>query len=306
MEVRMLEDNVKKLINDKAEDLNNQSNIAEHVSGIIDNLNRYIDLKIELDISQLNSYLNDLSKYFTTTLYISLSPGLKLLRARAFKTPHREKKVQELSYISNEKRENASLGRLNLSAEPVYYGCIYFNDVYGGVNVGFSEINATPNQTINILRSEVITKLDVYFIGIYDYIFRETRPYFITEDIFNYFKEIYNFQKCKYSKDVFLAHQLCDTFFSNILRMIEHGNLYKVTSILSKLFLEGNEIDGVVYTSVKAEGSPVVAIKTTSVDSKLSHKKVESFLIQRDYGYSFYKALPNGLGEISGDKIVWQ
>lgn len=302
----MLEDNVKALIAEKARDLNNMSYVADNVSYIIRRLNYFIDQHIDLEDTEINVCLDQLIGFFTTTLHIPLNSGLKLLRARSFDDRHLESEIQELSYISKAKSHHSGLGRLNLSNVPIYYGCIYFNDASGGVNVAFSEIDAKPTQTINILYSEVTEELHVYFIGIYNYIFREMRPYFISENIFDYFREVYDYQKDTYSEDVFLAHQLCDAFFSDILRRAECGNLYKVSSKLSKLFLEDSNIDGVIYTSVKAEGSPVVAIKTTSVDSKLLHKKAESFVVENDFGYAFYRAKHYDTGKINGTGIEWQ
>lgn len=302
----MLEDNVKKLIDAKADDLNQQKNVAEYISCIVQRLNDFIDQKIDLGNSEVDSYLEQLVGYFTTTLHLPLTPTLEILRARAFEKEHCEINVNELSYIATEKKYNVTLGRFNLAREPIYYGCIYFDGVFGGVNVALSEIDAKAGHTVNILRSEIIEELNVYFIGIYDWVFRESKPYFISEEVFNYFKEVYDYQKKKYSENVFLAHQICDAFFSDILRRANHGNLYKVTSLLSKLFLETNNIDGVIYTSVKAEGSPIIALKTESVDLKLSHKKAESLLVQSSYGYAFYRAVSTGIGAINGNKIEWQ
>jgi len=306
----MLETKVKKLIDEKAKDLNSQENIAECVSCIIRRLNEFIDEDITLKDDEIKSYLDQLIGYFTTTLYLPLLPELKIMRARVFEEAYRASDVNELSYIPEAKKACVTLGRLNLAEEPIYYGCIYFNESWGGVNVALSEVNAKPMQTVNILRSEVTEdkELNVCFIGIYDLIFREAKPYFMTEDVFSYFKDVYGYQQEKYTENVFLAHQLCDAFFLDILRRREHGNLYRVTSRLAGMFLEGDEVDGVVYTSVKAEGSPVIALKTTAVDSKLCHKKAESFLVKKDYGYALYNALLTAGGEINSSEstIVWK
>lgn len=60
-----------------------------------------------------------------------------------------------------------------------------------------------------------------------------------------------------------------------------------------------------IYTSVKAEGSPVIAIKPVSVRSKVSHKKAISFEVQESYGYAMYKANPLYQGVVNGEKINW-
>jgi hypothetical protein len=306
----MLKKDDKDFIDMKAKDLNNKDySVAENISEIISALNAFINTDIDIKDTEIEEYLDTLIGYFTTTLHIPLIAGLKILRARKFNTQyHLEKEVKKLSYISKEKSSDlCEMGRMNRDRESVYYGCIYFrDDNTAGVNVGFSEIDAKPNQIVNVLRSEVNKDLNVLFIGIYDYIFRERCPYFISEDTFNYFKVVYEYQKKAFSDDVFLAHQLCDTFFSDILRKNEHGNLYKITSKLSNLFWEGKDIDGIIYTSVKAEGSPVIAIKTDSVDNKLSHIKADCYEIQKDFGYAFYRAKHTHSGKVNGDSIDWE
>jgi hypothetical protein len=276
------------------------------VSCIIRRLNDFIDKKIELDSHQVTNYLDNLIRYFTSTLHIPVQPGLKLLRARAFECEHYERDVAELSYIPEKYKSRVVLGRLNIDQEPIYYGCVYFNDIDGGVNVAFSEVDAKSGQTVNVLRSEVIAELNMYYIGIYDHIKRNSRPDFISEETFGYFKEVYSLQQSTYSNDAFLAHQLCDSFFADVLRRPKHGNLYYITSVISKLFMEVNNIDGIIYTSVKAEGRPVVAIKPISVEYKLKHERAECYRINYDYGYALYRASKTGNGIIDSGAVIWK
>ena len=81
--------------------------------------------------------------------------------------------------------------------------------------------------------------------------------------------------------------------------------MYIVTSILASLFLNGDKVDGILYTSVKAEGSPVLAIKVESM-YKIEHESAISFEIQENYGYALYKAKTLYKGQINGEKIAWQ
>jgi len=302
----MIEQRLKDLIDRKANDLNSKDySLSKEVSRYIDELTSYINEEKNIEDENLEKYLDQLIGYFTTTLTIPLSSGLKILRARQFNSPHLEKDVQELSYIAKSNSHFSRMGRMNKDGESIYYGCIYFNDEYGGVNVSFSEVHAKPKKTINVLRSETKEEINSYFIGIYDYVFRGKRPYYISEKSFDYFKKIYDYQKKKYTEDAFMAHQLTDAFFSDILTRNEHGNLYKVTSKLSGFFLETPNIDAIIFSSVQAEGSPVIAIKPTSVDKKLTHLKADCFYILDDYGYAFYNAKLTHNGCINNGSITW-
>lgn len=235
-----------------------------------------------------------------------INSGLKLLRARPYGNLHLESNIKELSYIPNEKSDLVRLGRLNKEKESIYYGCIYFDDEQGAINVAFSEVNANPSQTINVLRSVTTSDLNLHYIGIYDYIFRRVKPTFIRDEVYEYYSEVYQYQKDKFTEDVFISHILCDAFFSDILRRPCTGNLYKVTSILSsKIFSDYPNIDGIIYTSVKSEGNPVVALKTTSVEDKISHIKVDSFNILFDLGYGLFRANHTHCGVVDNNEISW-
>jgi len=300
----MLEKRIIDLIDFKAADLNGKGDIATDVSKIINKLNSYINQEFSLTENEVDKYLINLGGYFSTSMYIPIAPETKFLRARTFDNQHLETKVSELSYISKDKRNFSNMGRLNPKGVPIYYGCIYFNDI-GGINVGFAEINAEANKTVNILRSVNTHYLNLYYVGIYDLVHRNCKPQFMSDEMFEKYNEVYEYQEQVFSQSAFLAHQLCDAFFSEILRSKEYGDLYKVTSRLPTLYLEEDTIDGIIYTSVKAEGSPVVVIKTESIDSKFSHRGSDSFDILYDYGYAKYQANHTHTGTINNNKISW-
>lgn len=293
------------LIESKALDLNLKTKVARDVASIINKLNDYIDENISLTVKDVEEDLATLGGYFTTSLYIPIDPNCKFLRARSFEQHHLEKNVHELSYIPQKNSHDARQGRCNAKGESIYYGCIYFEDK-GGVNVGFSEIDAISGKAVNVLRSKNTHQLNVYYIGIYDLVHRECKPMFMDDTMFAKYREIYDYQQEVFTPDVFLAHQLCDAFFSEILRRKAHGNLYNVTSRLTSFFLEEDHIDGIIYTSVKAEGAPVVAIKPQSVDNKLNHFQCDSYNMIYDYGYGRYEALHVSTGNISNSVIYWQ
>lgn len=76
--------------------------------------------------------------------------------------------------------------------------------------------------------------------------------------------------------------------------------------MLSAMFLESKHIDGIIYTSVQAEGSPVIAIKPTSVSKKIEHLYAESYMIEENYGYANYRAKKIYEGKIEArGTIIW-
>ncbi|MEA1972400.1 MAG: hypothetical protein U9N34_03775 [Candidatus Cloacimonadota bacterium] len=304
-----IEANVKKLIIDKAKEMNPKAlYCCNSVSIITKQLNDYIDGRSNLNEERIACLLDHLVGYYTVTFDIPLDAGLKILRAVKFDNLDKKpcfSEVSRLSYIPKDSKITSSIGRLNKYGKSIFYGCLYFNDNFGGYNVAFSEVNALKNEKINILKSEATAEIKVNYVGIYDYIKRESKPYFLSEETYLYFKAVYEYEEKMFDKYVFVAFQLCDAFFSDILRRKESDRLYIVTSILASLFLEGDKVDGLIYTSVKAEGSPVIAIKPSSVDSKISHKEAISFEIQENYGYAMYKANPLYQGVVYGKIINW-
>jgi len=304
-----IEESIKKIIRIKANEMNPDAlYCCNSVSIIIKQLNDFIDGVINLNEKRIAYLLEYLVGYYTITLDIPLDKGIQILRAVKF--DNLEKKpcfgeVSRLSYIPKNSKVIPSIGRLNKYGQSIFYGCVYVNENFGGYNVAFSEVNALKNERINILKSETIAEIKVNYIGIYDYIKRESKPYFISKEVYSYFKSVYEYEEQIFDKYVFVSFQLCDAFFSDILRRKESDRLYIVTSILASHFLEGDRTDGLIYTSVKAEGSPVIAIKPASVDSKVSHKKAVSFEVQENYGYAMYKANPLYQGVVNGCIINW-
>ncbi|MFA0062480.1 hypothetical protein AB4370_22130 [Vibrio cyclitrophicus] len=301
----MFNEEVKSLIDRKAVDLNSKGDLAGYVASKISALNGYIDGKFKLSEKQIDDILSELVGFFTTSLYIPLEAGTKLLRARAYSEIHHETDVSQLSYISEDNSDKARLGRLNQEKQPIYYGCIYFSEK-GGINVAFSESNSNVGDTVNVLRSDVTKDINVHYVGIYDHVHRQSKPRFMSMYMFKFYSSVHQYQEQQYTESVFSAHVLCDAFLSDILRRKESGDLYKVTSKLLNIFCDSDEIDGIIYTSVKSEGDPVVALKTSTVDSKMSHKRSDCYRIINDYGYAQYQALHTHTGEIQGvNSIAW-
>ena len=308
---KILEKHVTDLIDAKAVELNSEGDLAAYVSSKILILNDYINQKRELSEQQVDEILSELAGYFTITLDISIpidacvNGEVKFLRARTYKVVHCEEEVSELSHISEEKKEIVGLGRLNKEKQPIYYGCIYFTDT-DGLNVAFAESNSEVGDTVNILRSKTIKEIKVRFIGIYNYVHRQSKPWFISPVMFEYFTKVYEYQEKNYTDSVFMACLLADAFFADILRRKNSGNLYKVTSKLFEIFSDSESIDGVIYTSVKSEGDPVIALKPSTVDSKIEHASCDCYRITNDFGYAKYRALHTHTGLINAEnKIIW-
>ena len=152
----MLESKLVELIDKKALEMNPDALYhCNFVSTIIKQLNDYIDGKINLNNERVTSLLDHLVSSYTITLDIPLDSGLTILRAVKF--DHFEKKpcfceVSRLSYIPQNSTIVPSIGRLNRCGESMFYGCIYFDRNFGGVDVAFSEVNALKNEKINILK----------------------------------------------------------------------------------------------------------------------------------------------------------
>lgn len=292
-------------IDEKAIELNKREDLAKDLSVRINVLHDFIEGRCDMSEAEIDHYLNWIVSNFTTPYPIRIGEGMKILRARKNSKGAREEFVSELSYRPRNDLDSIGIGRLNKEKKSIFYGCIYFEGD-GGVNVAISEAEAVVGETVNVLRSVTDSELNVWFPGIYDYVHRMCRPYFIREDIFKSFCDIYNYQNSKYSENAFMAHVLCDAFLSDIMRRENHGNLYKVTSKLLPLLEKNESYDGILYTSVKSEGSPVLALRPESVDVKFRHVSCDSYTVLGDYGYAKYKAEHSHKGVISSNLVAWE
>ncbi len=120
------------------------------------------------------------------------------------------------------------------------------------------------------------------------------------------FKLVYEYQKDKLNSYLMVSYQLCDAFFSDILRRKGDNRLYKVTSTLASLFLDGTGTDAILYSSVQTEGGAVLAIKPCKIDEKLEHISTLAMHINKNYGYGIYNTSTLYTGIIKGDDIEWQ
>ena len=294
-------DNVAREFNSTADSRLNE------VSTIIKQLNDFIEGKSELSTKGIEERLDELIGYYTITLDLPVPEDLKILRAKKFEEGKDEKpcfsRVDELSYPPS---KYVALGRCNKKSESIYYACLYSSESSGNHHVAFSEVNAIKGDRVNVLRSEFNGNVHLRYIGIWNHVFRDIQPNILSLNQWLYYKKVYKYMQNKFDTDLFVSYQICDAFFADILRCKGSKKLYKVTSILSAMFLESGKADGILYTSVKSEGSPVVALSTKAVNDKLKHISTESFEIKEDYGYSKFRAKNLYSGTIEGSgKINW-
>ena len=295
-------DNVAVELNPKALECLNK------VSAITKQLNSFIDGNLEISDKGIEERLDYLIASFTITLDLPIPPGLHIIRARKFeegkdKEPCFEK-VSELLYPP---ADYASLGRCNKKGESIFYACVCIDESACRSNVAFSEVNALEGERINLLKSKFTETINLRYVGIWNHVVRSAKPYFLDDGQWEAYVDVYKRMEDKFHKDLLGAYYLCDAFFADILRRKGSERLYKVTSTLTAMYLESGNADGILYTSVKSEGSPVVALSTTAADTKLVHISTESCEVLKDNGYAQYstKILYTGTIDESNGSINW-
>jgi len=261
------------------------SGILPKVGDMIRELNEHIEGEVSLSENKIREYLAYLIGHVTLTEYISMGKQT-ILRARLII----EENIFCTSQLSYVPKEKAKSGRLNQEKESIFYGCLCWSQ-RDGINVAFSETKANSGDTVYLLRSQIKSyeRLDVVYVGIYNYILKNSKPAFLSDDMYQHFCAVYEYQRKKFSRDLFMAFQLCDSFLSDIMSKKYNDNaLYEITSTLGSLFLEDH--DGILYTSVEERGYPLIALKPEIVDKKLQHLEVQEFKVTENYGYCIYRA----------------
>ena len=210
-----IEERLKKLIDAKTQEMNPiSSECIKEVSIMVKQLNDFINGTLSLSKKAIEERLASLIGFYTITLDIPIDSGLQILRGRKYEEGKDVepcfKTVDELSSVPSER---ALLGRLNQDKESIFYGCIYSDKIKGGVNVAFSEINAQKLERVNLLRSQTKDKIILRYIGIWDYVYRNLKPYFISEANWQYYKSVDKYMQKKFKEEVLMAFQICDTFF---------------------------------------------------------------------------------------------
>ena len=295
----MLTDRMKLLIDSKI--CKNPLEECRYISSSIKDLNCFINGTVELSELHIENILTNFVQY-GIYLDIPLEKDTTILRAVRYTDKDISKpyyvEVSRLSYIPKNSTAIPKVGRMNKDKIAMFYGCI--SNEINDVNVAFSEIDSLPYEYINVLHSTVHTEIKVRYIGILDYYKRGIEPPFkvnpLFENMWEYYKETYNEMSLT-------AVGLVDTFFSDILKRKNYGRLYTVTSILASIIIEDKTTDGLIYPSIKAEGSPNVVLKPLAVKTKITYKECLCFHINENFGYAVYNATIKFNGKIKDNKI---
>lgn len=301
-----IEAKLKALINHKGEVECGYTAIL-HTSTYIRQLTAHITGSCTLTNYEIEAKVGFLAGYVTITLDHPLME-LEFLRARVCEGQSFTN-INDLSYIQKTSCTFPKAGRLNLNGQALYYASLAVKQDDTALRVVLSEAQAKELDHLNVLRSQQVTgsDLNLRIIGIWDQVRRSERPYYLNQDTFDYYSEAHEYMANQFSKELFLAYELTDRFFADLLSKEGNERLYQVTSALSNVFLSGNS-DGVLYSSVKAKGEPVVALTPLAVDAKLEHQFATEVLIEKSFGYEFFQfktlAKTSNIDEVSG-KLEW-
>lgn len=278
-----------------------------HSSVYISQLNDHINGMCELAMHEIKSKVDFLAGCMTITLDHPINE-LEFLRVRLCEGQNFTN-VDDLSYIKKTSCTFPKAGRLNLTGQALFYASVAIKQDDTALRVVLSEAQAKQLDHLNVLRSHQVIGTDIYLriIGIWDQVRRNEKPYYLSQDTFEYYTKARKYMAKKFSQELLLAYELTDRFFADILSREGNERLYQVTSFLSNVFLT-EKCDGVLYSSVKAKGEPVVALKPQVVDDKLVHQFATEVLIDKSFGYEYYQfrtlTKTSSIGRESG-KLEW-
>lgn len=276
-------------------------------STYIKHLNGHIKASKSLTLDEIDSKVDYLAGCLSITLDQPLTE-LELLRVRTCEG-QQFKSVDDLSYIKQTTPTFPKDGRLNQMGQALFYASVAVKHDDTALNVVLSEAGAKELDRLNVLRSHQVkgSDLNLHIIGIWDQVSQDEKPYYLNQDTFDYYKMAREYMVQKFEPRLLLAYELTDRFFADILSREGSERLYQVTSALSNVFLSGKS-DGVLYSSVKAKGEPVVALTPKAVDDKLEHQFATEVLVEKSFGYDFcqFKTLAktSGIDKMSG-KLEW-
>ena len=284
------------------------------VSSLIKQLNGFIDNKLELSSKEIENKIKRLISHFTINLVYKLDSKIALRRARKFTTektsiPFCFDNLEDMLYVPESKKSIIPLGRFNKKEESIYYASIFFKEDENEecfFETAISEINGIELDYINILDSIPTKHLEVVYIGVFDQLARDKQ---LPKWIDKYYYETYlQFkEKCleKDNRYLFESYLLSNAFFADITQRNGCDRLYEVTSIISSILLAYDNVDAIVYESVKVKNSPAIAIKPKIVDSCLVHKEVCSIRINENLGYGIYYIKSINKGIIDNHNLIW-
>ena len=284
------------------------------VSLIIKQLNDFLDSKLELSSKEIENKVQRLISHFTINLAYELDSEIALRRARKFTTeetsiPFCFDNLKDMLYVPESKKSIIEVGRFNKKEESIYYASIFLkeneNEEYF-FETTISEIDGIELDYINILDSKPTKCLNVVYIGVFDQLARNKQlPKWIDK---YYYKTYLQFKKkCleKGNRCLFESYLLSNAFFADITQRNGSDRLYEVTSIISSILLADDNVDAIVYESVKVKNSPNIAIKPKVVDNSVEHKEVCSIRINENLGYGIYYTEIINKGIIDNHNLIW-
>lgn len=271
-------------------------------------LNDHICGISNLSAKEIATKVDYLVGCLTLTLNIP-TQGIELLRAR-YCNNGSFCNIQELSYIQNTTKFFPNLGRLNQIGQTIFYASVVLKKDDSALGTVLSEVKAKKLDHLNVLRSHQKTDIDLNLrmIGIWEYVQRNEKPYYLSQQTFEYYKKIEEYRNKQFNLNLTKAYELTERFLADVLSRQGSERLYQVTSAISEVFLDDVSCDGILYSSVMAKGEPVVALKPQAVDTKISHQFITDVIVNECYGYEFYdyKTLGKTVNINSlSDELVW-
>lgn len=217
--------------------------------------------------------------------------------------------LSELSYIANVTNDFPPKGRLNAQGVGLFYASVAVQKNDKALMVVLSEARANTLDRVNVLRSvqKAEQYLNLRFIGIWDYVRRRQKPYYLADNQFEYYRQASKLMNERFSTKQLEAYFLTDRFFADMLTRQSSDSLYDITSVIGKFIMEGDSTDGILYSSVQAIGEPVVALKPLAVDKKLEHQLVTDVIVNNHHVYEFYDVQTVKVGQFDNltGNITW-
>lgn len=284
------------------------------IENIVAKLTAHINEKENLTISEIEKCVDYLIKYTVITpIPIPLNSSMPLIRAVQYDevAGNGYSNVSRISYIPYDSGITPKLGRMNKKGQSLFYACL--GEQPNSISTMLSECRAKVGDIFNILHCETNKDYEdpdkrfspaLYMlpIGINEY-FRKNQsdPFGVNQD----YSDIYDCIHKNASPEISNAFHISDKFLTDVLSRTETGKLYEVTSVISDKCLQNDKIDGVIYPSTQLLEHPNMALKTTSVDSKVIYVKTSSVRVTESNSGNYHTVENLNYGVIKSDKIVW-
>lgn len=279
----------------------------EYVVEYISQLNKHVSDEITLSSYEIEQKLDYLIGCTTITLDLPLN-NLEFLRARKLEG-NSFKHLDDLSYIKLPSDKFPQIGRLNSLGQPLFYAALKVRKCDKALDVVLSEADARDLDKFTILLSSQKdgTDITLRILGIWNDVRIGIKPFYMDSTVFQYYLATYEKIVSQFPAKLLKAYQLTDRFLADIISRKGSSRLYEITSVASSIMLSSDNIDGILYSSVKANGEPVVALTPFTVDNKIEHSRATEVFVEKHLGYEFYNYKTEHIGSITptSGSIVW-